>query len=427
MLRPTLLVLAGLALPVAGPVGSAHRRSRRDARRSRRRQPGRRRRERTGPVRGPGRPRRPPGAATRSRPTTPPTRPTPPTRAQIKVVYAHAADRPNRFAALGRCPPGQRRDRPALPVGAGRAARRRSGSTWARAAGRSTWTSRPSRCRGRTRATPATSARSPAPSQAAIGDGGPRNTIILADALSTTGYELRPRRDDHGRRRRAARRATRTTAAGSAACCSAATASRRPAPAPRWWPEGLPARDHAHARRRSVGRAALHPAARAAGRALRPLLAGRRRHVLRRGPGAAQQLRIDCGPIEGAIIAELRLRPRRLLQPRAAARQLPGHALERVRLGVPGALRRGRAGVWRRRNSTATPRPPAATVGPGDRGREPPRRRAAGQARELDQLRRTRYAYQWQRAVRAQLAQHLAGRPKRATSRPRATSAAACG
>ena len=93
---------------------------------------------------------------------------------------------------------------------------------------------------------------------------------------------------------------------------------------------GLPARDDAQPRRRPVGRAALDPAARRQLAAVRPLLAGRRRHVLRRGrrrraPDAAGLRRAP-----GRHPAELRLRPRRLLQPRARRGLLPGDALEHV-------------------------------------------------------------------------------------------------
>ena len=52
--------------------------------------------------------------------------------------------------------------------------------------------------------------------------------------------------------------------------------------------------------------------------------------------------------------AGLRLRPRRLLQPRPAGRQLPGHALERLRQRLPRAVRADRAGV-RRRHRRARP------------------------------------------------------------------------
>ncbi len=146
---------------------------------------------------------------------------------------------------------------------------------------------------------------------------------------------------------------------------------------------GLPARDDPQPRRRPVGRPAFDAAARRLGPELRPLLAGRGRHVLRRGRRCrarhADRLR---GPPRRHP-AELRLRPRRLLQPGPGAGQLPGDALEHLRLGVPGAVRRDRPGVRRRRE--LDPAGPGRD-GPADGQRRPaPRREGHRRRRRVDQ------------------------------------------
>ena len=110
----------------------------------------------------------------------------------------------------------------------------------------------------------------------------------------------------------------------------------------------LPARDDAQPGRRPVGRAALDAAGRRHLAAVRPLLAGRGRHVLRRGRRRRPRDAAGLRRAAGRHPAELRLRPRRLLQPGARRGLLPRDALEHVRLGVPGRLRRGRAGLRRR-------------------------------------------------------------------------------
>ena len=81
--------------------------------------------------------------------------------------------------------------------------------------------------------------------------------------------------------------------------------------------------------------------------------------------GAAHPMQQDCAGLPGRDPAELRLRPRRLLQPGAGRRLLPGDALEHLRVGVPGALRRDRAGLRRRHavGARAPGRDPAPTVG----------------------------------------------------------------
>ena len=158
---------------------------------------------------------RPRGAATR--PTTDDTANavTPATKAQFKVVYAYAADRPNRFAGwkdalqanvaiVQRFLSAQDGGTKGLRFDMGTALRRRSTST-----------SRSSSCPARAPPTPTTSARSPAPSSArSAPPAAPRNAIVLADGLVRRHAGVRARRDDHGRDRRAARAPrTSTTAA----------------------------------------------------------------------------------------------------------------------------------------------------------------------------------------------------------------------
>ena len=200
----------------------------------------------------------------------------------------------------------------------------------------------------------------------------PRNTIILADGLAGGSQEYglgesimgsvrravrpqqhpQPRRADLGpvqprRRRRAGRRPLGLVAGG------------------------LPARGVAQPRRGPVGRAALDAAARPVAAAVRPLLPGRRRHVLRRGRRRAQP---DGHRLRGPPRrdpAELRLRPRRLLQPGPGGRLLPGDALEHVRLRVPGAVRRDRPGL--RRREPVGPRAARGQRGPGGRRQPAPR------------------------------------------------------
>ena len=416
MLRPTLLVLAGLALPVLAPSGprtAVHGETRADLgdvnlaaavanaqaqsggedglgeawcgdaldvrrHRARRLPRGRARRSRS---------------STRTPPTAPTASPAGPTRS-----------RPTSRSSSASC---RRRA----------AGRRRSASTWARAAGRSTWTSRPSRCRGRTRATPATSARSPARSQArdrrrrpAQRDHPRRRAVDhratsygLAETIMGADGE-RPGADEPAQPRRAQRRAVQPRRRRAA----------RP-PAPRLVAGGLPARDHAHARRRAVGRAALHPAARAS-RTRATATAGRARTscVTPRTPAPPSSCRSTAAG-RGRDHRELRLRPRRLLQPGAAAGQLSGHALEHVRLGVPGALRGDRAGVRRRRHSDRD----AAAAGRDRRARRSRARAAA--ARRCGPRPGTGSTGRPLRVpvaapVRAHLAQRSRRRPTRATS-----------
>ena len=323
-------------------------------------------------------------------------------RRRSRSSTRYAADRPNRFAGWARRAAGRRRDHPALPrrpraagtkairfdmgtrcgpeyVGhpdrrAARAARRRYAGDFRAISERRRGGDRRAR--------------------------GPRNAIILADALSTTGYEYglgETMMGAAGERPGAVEPAQR--AAASAPSCSAATAPPRPArPARGWWPEGF-----LHEITHTLGAVqwgAPHSTAAAPAQQdaqLRPLLAGRRRHVLRRGRRRrardADRLRArsrarspqsyDCGRDD-------------YFNPAPPPGQLPGDALEHVRLGVPGALRRRSRRPVAAATSSA-PTPPAGHRRAGDRGREPPRRAAAGRARARGSTRRTRYAYQWQR------------------------------
>ena len=112
--------------------------------------------------------------------------------------------------------------------------------------------------------------------------------------------------------------------------------------------------------------------------------------------GAAHAMQQDCAGAPRRDPAELRLRPRRLLQPGAGARHLPGDALEHLRLGLPGAVRRDRPGL-RRRQRCGCPTPPAATVRPDDRRHAAPRHDADRPARAPGATRRAATRYQWQR------------------------------
>ena len=161
----------------------------------------------------------------------------------------------------------------------------------------------------------------------------------------------------------------------------------------------LPARDDAQPGRRPVGRAALDAAARRQLAAVRPLLAGRRRHVLRRG---RRRLAPDAAGLRRPARsdpAELRLRPRRLLQP-GAGRRAPTWR----RTGTPTTRRSSRP-------AARSPRPAAAArCGCRSRPPRPPAPSVAGTPRRGSTLTArvgawnnapTGYTYQWQRLVAA--------------------------
>ena len=160
---------------------------------------------------------------------------------------------------------------------------------------------------------------------------------------------------------------------------------------------GHPARDDAQPRRRAVGRAALDRAARPVATAVRPLLAGRATSCATpRTPAPAHPMQQDCAGAPRRDPAELRLRPRRLLQPGAGARLLPGDALEHLRLRLPRAVRRDRAGL-RRRHGRA--RAFARRSPPAGRGWSASRRR--GSVVKADggrwQNGPIAYSFRWQR------------------------------
>ena len=326
----------------------------------------------------------------------------PPAKAQFKVVYAYAADRPNRFAGwkdalqanvaivqrfLSAQDGGTKGLRFDMGTALRPAVRRHPDRP---AAGR------------RARPTPTTSPRSPAPSSAPLGAaGGPRNAIVLADGLSGSAQEYglgetvmgvdrrapgrgqhpQPRRADldplQPRRRRRARRAALGLVAG-----------------------GLPARDDAQPRRRPVGRAALDAAAR---RQTHPQYGhcwqGADVMCYVEDAGAAHAMQNDCAGAPGRDPAELRLRPRRLLQP-GAAPPAPTWRRTGTRTTRPS---------WR---PAARSRRPAAAARCGCPSRPPPRppRRSPAPPRRGQTLtasvgawtnRPTGYAYQWQRLVAA--------------------------
>ena len=431
MLRPTLLVLAGSRAARAAPrTGPRTADPRRDARANSRDVNLRRRRRRT---RRPspaarGRPRRPPGAATRSvrrhRARGLPAR----TRAQIKVVYAHAADRPEPLRRLGRRAAGQRRDRPALPVGAGR---RDEGDPVRHGhALRAGVRGHPDRraARAARRATPATSARSPRPSQAALGDAPARAT------RSSSPTSCRPPASSTAWPRRSwapaassPAPATRTTAAGSARSLFSRDGVDAARPRRRgWWPEGF-----LHEITHTLGAVqwgAPHSTQprRAAGPALRPLLAGRRRHVLRRGrrrrAAAADRLRADRGHdhARATTAAATTTSTRR----RAPGSYLATHwnTYDSAFLAPCAELAPACGGgdAARRRSR------PAATAGPAIAGASRRGTRAAGRRPGTWINRPSRYAYQWQRQSGRSVARHRRRDRAALRRRPRATSAGAC-
>ena len=65
--------------------------------------------------------------------------------------------------------------------------------------------------------------------------------------------------------------------------------------------------------------------------------------------GAAHAMQMDCAGLPGAIPQNYDCGRDDYFNPAPAPGHLPGDALEHVRLGVPGAVRRDRPGVRRRR------------------------------------------------------------------------------
>ena len=184
----------------------------------------------------------------------------------------------------------------------------------------------------------------------ALGDqGGPRNAIVLADALSGIGIEHGLAETITGAARRAARRRQPAQPRRADRDRVHRTTPSRPARARAGsGPRASCTRSRTRSARSSGARRT--PPSPPVSRARSTATAGRARTscVTPRTTGAASQLRNDCAPLPGTITRQLRLRPRRLLQPRAGARQLPRHPLEHVRLGVHGRLRHARAGLRRR-------------------------------------------------------------------------------
>ena len=318
---------------------------------------------------------------------------------------------------------------PALPRPPRTAARRRCASTWAPAAARSTSTSRSSSCPARARPTSTTSARSPAPSSARSAPPPARATRSCSPTASPAARRstasARPSWAPSGERPGAAQRPQpRRLHLGRS---SAATARPRPAPARwGWWPEGF-----LHEMTHNLGAVqwgaphSTQPRRPAATRSYGHCWQGADVMCYVEDAGAAHAMQQDCAAHRRRDPAELRLRPRRLLQPRAGRRLLPGDALEHLRLRVPRAVRRDRARLRRR------PAVGARAAGRDRRPRRSPARRAA--ASTADRPRRaagrngpTGYAYQWQRLVAGRLGEHRRRDRAHLRRRPATTSAAAC-
>ena len=197
--------------------------------------------------------------------------------------------------------------------------------------------------------------------------GGPRNAVVLADGLSgaTQEYGLGETVMGTSGEQQGAKnvhnRGGLTSVLFSRDGAAAPGAARWG-----WWPEGF-----LHEMTHNLGAVqwgAPHSTQPRGQQltAVRPLLAGRGRHVLHRG---RRRRAPDAAGLRRAARrdpAELRLRPRRLLQPGAGRGLLPGDALEHLRIRVPRAVRRDRPGLRRRRSCgcrSRRRRPPAPTVG----------------------------------------------------------------
>ena len=214
--------------------------------------------------------------------------------------------------------------------------------------------------------------------------GGPRNVVILADTLNGIGY-------DYGLGENVLGAAGDRRGAGNVhnyGGFASVLFSRDGQPAPgagarSWWPEGF-----LHEMSHNLGAVqwsaphSTQPPGFSLD-ALRALLAGLRRHVLRGGLRRRARHEVRLPARRRRDPAGLRLRPRRLLQPRAAGRQLPRPALERLRQRVPRAVRPDRPRL-RRRQRRPRPDAPGQHRGPG--------RRRLTAARRADRRARRRLA-----------------------------------
>ena len=229
------------------------------------------------------------------------------------------------------------------------------------AAARSTWTSRSSSCPApRSSYADNFSAIASAVQRALGAAGGPRNAIVLADGLSGSTQEyglgetiMGAAGEQSGRHERPQPRR---------ADLDPLQPRRRGRPgAPRWgwWPEGF-----LHEMTHNLG--AVQWGAPHSTAAARPVSSPQYGHCWQgadvmcyvEDAGAAHPMQHGLRGAPGRDPAELRLRPRRLLQPGAGARLLPGDALEHVRLRVPRAVRRDRPGLRRRRSCGCRSRRP---------------------------------------------------------------------
>ena len=325
-----------------------------------------------------------PGAARTARPTTPPT-PRPP-RTRRSSRSSTRSPPTARTASRAGATPSRPTSRSSSASSAPRtAARRPSASTWARAAApqyvdiqivplpgpRSAYADNFSAISGAV--------------QRALGSSStPRNAVVIADGLAGGRRSTASARRSWAAPARSRAPRTCTTAAASPRSSSAATAPPRPAAARwGWWPEGF-----LHEMTHNLGAVqwgAPHSTQPRGGSAPNYGHCWQGADVMCYVEDARRGAR-DAGRLRGSPRrdpAELRLRPRRLLQPRPRGRQLPRDALEHVRLGVPRALRRDRPGLRRRRAVGA--------AGAGrdrladDRRRAAPRLDADGRQRRVEQ------------------------------------------
>ena len=138
--------------------------------------------------------------------------------------------------------------------------------------------------------------------RALVAAGGPRNAVVLADGLSGGSAGVRPGRDDHGCDRRGPGAGERPQPRRPHLRALQPGRRRRPGRTRwGWWPEGF-----LHEMTHNLGAVqwgaphSTEPRGRQLA-AIRPLLAGRRRHVLRRGRRRRAPMQRDCAGLPGAI------------------------------------------------------------------------------------------------------------------------------
>ncbi len=394
MLRPTLLVLAGLALPVLAPSGprtAVHAETRADLGDVNLAAAVANAQAQSGGEDGLGQAWC--GDALTSDDTAHAAYPV--DRAQVKVVYAHAADRPNQFAGWA--------DAIQTDVAiVQRFLSAQGGGTKAIRFDMGT------RCGPEYVDIQSVTLPGPHASyagdfraissavEAAIDGAGPRNTLILADELSTTGYEFglgetvmgadgeQPGPDNPHNR------------GGLSAVLFSRNGAAPPGPGATWWPEGL-----LHEVTHTLGAVqwgAPHSTQPPGQQNARYGHCWQGTDVMcyAEDSGAAQQLRVDCGTIEGAIIESYDCGRDDYFNPAPPPDSyLATHwnvydsaFLAPCAEVVPACGSGGTA--------TATPRPPAATSGPAIEGKS--RRGVTLRAKPGNWINAPhRYAYQWQR------------------------------